>query len=643
MPTDGPATLPLQQRIRATPTMANSCVDCDRDSAFGDDDYLRVTESMFPTPMVAGTKRHADELRDDAQKSTQTTGPSSEEYLLDPQLCCNRCPENCPEAYDVRPTKRKASAHKVGEFHHPVTESHQATEPDCSFPDDSFEKFCQECNLEPSCPPDCSLPCPADECADEDACFDPRCTQKNEHCTDNCVDPDCTKAACPDQPCFCQKCDSQPCPLGDLNNDCHFAHSAPTPVGTIYCYDHAPCHFQEGLHDHQGGLASFETYPCFSQTHGYHTADDLTTASSAPTPALSHSNYTSLESVFTTEPSPAPGQTAFPPHCYLNVAGDHCHIDNSCCHGPQRACGDAPSASQQQLDLWNSSVASGNGLANSFMTFGFNPSLPTSPISADRNTIHSANPFSLDEPMLGFNDHSWMLTDSAFPNVYQPAGSFGSTNKLDFLASAVQNDILRPSTTTSSGSSVLPRNTPSDSQACVCKWQHGPGLLCLALFETPEALHKHVKTAHVDNCTHCFCQWEGCEASSKDFKQRSKLSRHLLGHAGYRPYACSYEGCDKTFATNQAKDNHERTHTGERPYTLRPYRCPHPNCTFKPDCRWENLKRHLRRSGHCPQLLVEASDEYKMYRESVRREIDDWHKRNEDGGLGKAGRRRGKS
>jgi len=234
------------------------------------------------------------------------------------------------------------------------------------------------------------------------------------------------------------------------------------------------------------------------------------------------------------------------------------------------------------------------------------------------------------------------------------------------------------------------------------------------MFDSPSALHKHIKTAHVDNCTHCTCQWEGCDASTKDFKQRSKLSRHLLGHAGYRPYACSYEGCDKTFATNQAKDNHERTHTGERPYvcercgytttthtqlqthisalhegkkphkcrfcnftcadssnlskherthqvcpvsrptdgmardtnggqTLRPYRCPQPNCTFKPDCRWENLKRHLRRSGHCPELLVDDSVEYKSYREGVRREIDDWHKRNVDGGKGKAGRRKSRT
>jgi uncharacterized Zn-finger protein len=326
-----------------------------------------------------------------------------------------------------------------------------------------------------------------------------------------------------------------------------------------------------------------------------------------------------------------------------------------------------------------------------------------------------------ESSMLGLNNsNSWMLPESPFHGMDSSTGMI--PNKLDFLASAIQSEILNPLNTPSlRASSVM--NTPSlagtsaDSQNCVCKWQHAPGLLCLAVFETPEALHKHTKTAHVDNCAQCFCQWEGCEASSKDFKQRSKLSRHLLGHAGYRPYACSYQGCDKTFATNQAKDNHERTHTGERPYTcdrcgytttthtqlqthisalhegkkphkcrfcdftcadssnlskherthqvrsrslyqpthprlllttlcdqtLRPYRCPHPNCTFKPDCRWENLKRHLRRSGHCPELLVEASEDYRSYREGVRREIDDWHKRNEDSGMGKMSRRKGRS
>lgn len=471
---DGRETLPLWQRNQKTPKMTNSCVDCDRDSAFGDDDYLRAAESMLPTP-GGGTKRDATELRDDAPKSTQKTGPSLEEYPLDPQLCCNRCPENCPEALDVRPAKRKASAHKVGEFHPSAADSHHVLEPDGPFPDDCFEKFCQECNLEPSSHLDCSVQCPADDCAEDDACFDPRCAQENEHCTDSCIDPECTKVASPDQPCFCQKCNAHPCPMGDPNNECHFAHTAPTPVGTVYCYDHAPCHFQQGLHCHQDSLSSFETYPCFSQNHGLHPLDDVTTASSAPTPALSHSNYTSLESAFTAEQSPGPVKTALPPHCFLNVVGDHCHIDNLCCHGPRRACGDAPSASQQQLDLWDASVAQGNGLASNLMNFGFHPSTPTSSSSVGQSLIHSANPFSIEDPVLGFDDQSWMLTESTFPNVYQPASSFGEMNKLDFLASAVQNDILHPNTTTSSGSSTLfgaatTTAIAGDGKACVCKW-----------------------------------------------------------------------------------------------------------------------------------------------------------------------------
>jgi hypothetical protein len=461
--------------------MANNCADCDRDSAFGDDDDFWTTDPMFSlgTP-VAGTKRAADDVIDDAARTRGQSTASQLEHgtqPVDPSLCCTHCPETC----DVRSSKRRASALKVAEYHELTTDSHPSLDTDCSFPDDCFEKFCQECNLEPDAPP---VPCPADNCSpdncpEDDACFDPRCTQKDEHCTDDCVDPQCTKAACPEQSCCCQKCNAQSFALPEPHHECHFAHSAPTPIGTVYCYDSAPCHFQEGFHGQDDELASFETYPCFSQTHRYSViADDLTTiASSAPTPALSHSNYTSLESTLTTEPSPGPGQTLFPPHCYLNVAGDHCHIDNSCCHGAQRACGDAPSASQQQLDLWNSSIASGNGLASNFMNFGFNPSLPTSPVSADRNSLHS-NPFSLEAPMLGFNDQSfhdqsWMLTDSAFPNTFQPAGSFNGANKLDFLASAAQSEILRPSATTLAGSSSTSAAGAADAQACVCKWYVG--------------------------------------------------------------------------------------------------------------------------------------------------------------------------
>ncbi|CAG5156846.1 uncharacterized protein ALTATR162_LOCUS4639 [Alternaria atra] len=208
-----------------------------------------------------------------------------------------------------------------------------------------------------------------------------------------------------------------------------------------------------------------------------------------------------------------------------------------------------------------------------------------------------------------FHDQSWMLTDSAFPNTFQPASSFTGTNKLDFLASAVQSEILRPITSTLAGSSSASA-ARAEAQACICKWYVG----LKRFLNFPSYLN--LRSA-----------WEYMKT----------LQTHISAlHEGKKPHKCRF--CDFTCADSSNLSKHERTHQ-----TLRPYRCPHLNCTFKPDCRWENLKRHLRRSGHCPQLLVETSEEYKSYREGVRHEIDEWHKRNEDGGLGKTGRRKGRA
>jgi hypothetical protein len=434
----------------------------DHDSAFGDDDQFWIANPMFSTPAVAGTKRDVGELT--AEDSTSLGQGEDIDKHIDPSvLCCDHCPEPCPDGRAVRPTKRRASAQKVAAYHNLTTESHPI-DADCQFPDDCFEKFCQECHLDAPCPPECVVPCAADtECSTPDACWDPHCDTKEVPCTDGCVDPDCTKLSCPEETCFCQKCDLQPCPLGDPTNECHSAHTAPTTTGTIYCYDTAPCHFQEGYHGNNDSLASFETYPCFSPTHGYlHHGDSTTQPSSAPTPVLSHSNYTSLESAFTSEPSPGPSNFS---NCFLGVLGEHCHIDNSCCHGSKRACGDCPTGSPNQLDLWNSSMAQGNGLANNFMNFGLS-SMPTSPMTA--------TPFSngFDNSMLGFNDNSWMFVDPSLSTPYQ--GDLAGLSKLDFLASAVQQDLLASTSssmrdTRNDSTSTSVRDT-SDAQQCVCKW-----------------------------------------------------------------------------------------------------------------------------------------------------------------------------
>ncbi|KAF2189809.1 hypothetical protein K469DRAFT_747803 [Zopfia rhizophila CBS 207.26] len=681
--------------------MADGHPDNDCDSTFGED-IIFWTDPMFNlSDPQAGTKRGADNVSENLK--TTVSGPTVEEHRaehIDPRaLCCCTCPEepDCYATADLRPSKRRASVQKVSEFHNAQSghvDSNPNSTSDQQFLDACFDKFCQGCDFDTTCTNSCALPCNGDtECSKDDACCDPHCDQAP--CFEECVDPECTKASCPNGPCFCQKCDAQPCPLGEPGNECHLAHSAPTLSGTIYCYDNAPCHFQDDRFSHPK-LPAYNAFPRFSQSHGPSGDYNVTTqGSNTGTPVLSPSNYTSLDS-FSNQSSPVPGPGSAL-NCFLNIPFDHCHIDQACCHGPVRACEECPTAPQSHYETWNPTLAQSNeflkGSSYPMPPFGAQQNQPTSTLPF--HVLSSTTAVTLSSVamsnIMGF-DNSWMLPDSHFSTSFPALAEHG--NKLGFLASAIQIPKNEPSENDSGVNAPVFTGTPDDStvKACICKWQHAPNSICFQIFDTPEALHKHIKTSHVDNCTRCFCQWESCQTCDKDFKQRSKLSRHLLLHAGYKPYACSFEGCNKTFATSQAKDNHERTHTGDKPYvcdtcgytttthtqlqthisalhlnqkphkcrfctftcadssnlskherthqTLRPYRCPHPSCTFKPDCRWENLKRHFRRSGHCPELLVEGSEEGKNYRENVRREIEAWNKRHADGS--EVGRRRGR-
>ncbi|XP_022223785.2 histone-lysine N-methyltransferase PRDM9-like [Drosophila obscura] len=52
-----------------------------------------------------------------------------------------------------------------------------------------------------------------------------------------------------------------------------------------------------------------------------------------------------------------------------------------------------------------------------------------------------------------------------------------------------------------------------------------------------------------------------CEFCGKDFKNPSKLTRHLPAHTGERAFKCQY--CDRSFTTRGNNIRHERTHTRE--------------------------------------------------------------------------------
>ncbi|CAI6240139.1 unnamed protein product [Periconia digitata] len=654
-------------------------------------------------PTLVGTKRSAD----------------GETATKDCQACENAGCFNT--LHDARPSKRIASVVDVGAFHTAVDEADLGgLESGDHFPDICFEKFCQDCNWETSCDSPCDspcnspcvVPCSEPEC-EQEACWDPHCDNQcdevqcdqqycvhkghcdQQPCNDQCVDPECTKLSGTNDPCFCHSCEVQSCPLGKPNDECHMAEpglSTPSK-DALHCFDSATCRLQDQGSELRQGMLPYESYPCYLTSHNaWDNSHSITHTSYADTPSLSC--HTPLDSVFSEHLSPASKQAPNTGSCFLNIPAEHCHIDNSCCHGEARACGEDPTAPSEYLSLLQKSMAPGNALADSFTDFGlaYDFSLGSQPFSPESmGSIVMDKSFHNTNPNL---EATWLYPQPQYTNLI-PSLAEDSGTKLDLLASAIQNDVLQPESSLTIPDSMCTgvATTGTDNgHGSVCRWQHRPGVLCLAVFDSAESLHKHIKSVHVDSCNQCFCQWENCESSTKDFKQRSKLSRHLLGHAGHRPYACSFDGCDKMFATNQAKANHERTHTGDRPYeckqcgyttttytqlqthisalhegkkphkcrfcdfscadssnlskherthqTLRPYRCLHPGCTFKPDCRWENLKRHLRRAGHCPELLIEGGEAHKTYREAVRREIDEFNKREGAGAAGKGSRRR---
>ena len=87
-----------------------------------------------------------------------------------------------------------------------------------------------------------------------------------------------------------------------------------------------------------------------------------------------------------------------------------------------------------------------------------------------------------------------------------------------------------------------------------------------------------------------------CTICSKNFKEKSKLIRHMLVHTGEKPYTCHF--CGKCFSVDYNLRTHERIHTGEKPF-----KCNFDGC-FKSFTQSGNLKAHILAKHNNQQFLI---------------------------------------
>ncbi|OLL21984.1 Transcription factor IIIA [Neolecta irregularis DAH-3] len=80
-----------------------------------------------------------------------------------------------------------------------------------------------------------------------------------------------------------------------------------------------------------------------------------------------------------------------------------------------------------------------------------------------------------------------------------------------------------------------------------------------------------------------FCQYEGC---GKAYTRPCRLEEHQRSHTGQRPFVCDWENCDKAFLRAAHLKAHVRSHTQERPYPCRINDCTE---AFRTN---QHLKRH---------------------------------------------------
>ena len=105
-----------------------------------------------------------------------------------------------------------------------------------------------------------------------------------------------------------------------------------------------------------------------------------------------------------------------------------------------------------------------------------------------------------------------------------------------------------------------------------------------------------------------------CKYCNKPFSTLGNMRNHIMTiHQNYRPFKCTYPGCNKKYSIESRFQVHMRTHIGKKPFVcqicsksfnekgnlkthlrfhseLRPYKCPHCTKSYKTN---GHLKDHI--------------------------------------------------
>ncbi|KAI3635230.1 hypothetical protein MIR68_006796 [Amoeboaphelidium protococcarum] len=85
-----------------------------------------------------------------------------------------------------------------------------------------------------------------------------------------------------------------------------------------------------------------------------------------------------------------------------------------------------------------------------------------------------------------------------------------------------------------------------------CLWEH-----CGAVLNSQEDFIQHVNSQHVERDPPYECKWVGCDKFNQSLA-KSIFLIHMTKHSGEKKFQCDIDGCNKSFARQDALRKHQK-------------------------------------------------------------------------------------